>query len=187
MISRLKNIYSKLAINLLFFVLTAFYTRCKDIKMYIPAVVFVLINVFVIIYIFSCRASYEEFFLQLTYNPSNVLIWIMFVVEIGAIVLFYYLLNCYILGLPHLFLILLIYIYIYQNRFKQKTVIKRNMKMRFEYGVLNETIENSPLYKGSFVKISRRTADKVVVKDYNNNEYEIESGMIGQINVIDLN
>ena len=58
--------------------------------------------------------------------------------------------------------------------------------MKFEYGILNQDIENSPLVKGSFVKIYKRLTNKIIIKDYDNNEYEIDPGMLSDITKVNL-
>ena len=188
-ISREANVVTKLIVGICCFVVTVFVK--KNINWYTLSLgaIFLLVNIITLIIIKIKKNQYNNLFLQFSYNPSNNLFIYGSNFEIPSILLFYCL-QCtkytICIGTIHFLTVLLCYLYIYQGRTSQKTKIRNNIKMKFEYGILNQDIENSPLVKGSFVKIYKRLTNKIIIKDYDNNEYEIDPGMLSDITKVNL-
>ncbi|ORD94616.1 hypothetical protein ECANGB1_384 [Enterospora canceri] len=185
-LSRESNADAKLFIALLSGTVAILWKRDKKWLKYLPYAVVLLTDLIGVLYIKIKKREYRNLFLQYRYNPCDLLFLITFVIEVPAIVVFYALIQAWPLLAAHLVAVLLLYVHIYQGRKAQRTKIRNNVRMHFEYGILKEDIPHSPLFKGSFVKIHKRQGDMLVVKDYDNNSYEIEVTLVTNITKVNL-
>lgn len=183
---RISVVYIKLFLGLLFFTLGACIYRRKEVDLYFVLAAPVIVNIGVIFYVHYRKKQFSNKFLQHTYNPSNILFVTSFVFELAGILGYLIGYKLYILGGVHVGLVTLCYFYIFINRKKNRMNIRSNFRMKFEYGILNENIPHSPLHKGAFVKIQKKLPNSYIVRDYENNEYEIEKELLGNIQKISM-
>ena len=185
-IARSNIVIAKLIVALICETTVFIIAKSTDWVKYIPAAIVLLVNICTLIIIHIKKKEYNNVFLQLTYIPSDILFIIGFIFEIPTICLYTILFENYYVLTIHLLISIALYLPIYQGRRSFKHKIKNNMKMQFEYGVLAEDIPHSPLSKGAFVKIQRKNGETYIVKDYDNNEYEIDKHLIENIHKVNL-